>query len=399
MTYSKVSIIGQGYVGLPLAVILVKLGVKVTGIDSNSNTIDFLNRGISHIEDVPSSEISAARASGLYEASSSFKNVSESDVVVICVPTPLNGQHQPDLSYLNSALADMSKFLKKGTLIILESTVSPGTTRNLVVPAIEKGTSSSIKNFFLVFSPERIDPRNLNWSISNTPKLVGGLTDRCCKMGMAFYSMFIDEVVECDSLEVAETSKLLENSFRLVNISFINELAIYCDKIGIAINDVIRAAATKPFGYMPFYPSIGVGGHCIPVDPVYLSHSARELDVPTRFLDLAIQVNNEVPKYFVNKAREKLGDLQDKKIMVVGVAYKPNIADVRETSVKPLIEGLIQDGAKVFWHDELVKEWNGQKSSKLTGDYDLAIIASQHDYIDLSQLGKVPLLVAGRVLR
>jgi UDP-N-acetyl-D-glucosamine dehydrogenase len=393
--FTHVSVIGQGYVGLPLSMQLTKVGVKVIGIDTNQKTVDYLNRGISTIEDVSNSEVMLAKNTGLYEATSSFKRIIESDVVVICVPTPLNSVHQPDLNHLNSALKEISKFIKPGSLIILESTVAPGTTRNLVAKAIEDGTSSSIENFFLVFSPERIDPRNKTWNISNTPKLIAGLTDKCSDLGFKFYSKFIDNVVKCDSLEVAETAKLLENSFRLVNISFINELSILCEKIGVNINDVIRAAATKPYGYMPFYPSIGVGGHCIPVDPIYLSSKAKELGVPTKFLDLATQINNEMPSHFVEKARKKVGNLKDKRVLVIGVAYKPNVADVRETPALELIKSLKDGGANVRWHDDLVIEWNNEKSFPLSSNYDLAIIAAQHDYIDLSMLGEVPLIKAG----
>jgi UDP-N-acetyl-D-glucosamine dehydrogenase len=397
--FTKVSVIGQGYVGLPLSMHLAKIGIKVNGIDTNQGIVDTLNRGISSIEDVSSTDVLMAKNSGLYEATSSFEKISESNVVIICVPTPLNGDHLPDLSYLNLALTELSKYVKPGSLIILESTVAPGTTRNLVVKTIESGTSSSIDNFYLVFSPERIDPRNKMWNISNTPKLVAGLTEKCCKLGFQFYSMFIDNVVKCSSLEVAETAKLLENSFRLVNISFINELSIFCEKLGVDVNDVVRAAATKPYGYMPFYPSIGVGGHCIPVDPIYLSSRAKELGVPTKFIDLATQINNETPSYFVEKAREKLGELNNKNVLIIGVAYKPNVADVRETAAFELIKGLKEGGANVYWHDDLVREWNSEKSVEISSNYDLAIIAAQHDYIELSKLGEVPLIRAGEKIR
>jgi len=397
--FTNVSVIGQGYVGLPLSMHLTKIGIKVNGIDTNKNTVESLNLGISTIEDVASSDVLLAKNSGLYEATFSFEKISESNVVIICVPTPLNGDHLPDLSYLNLALTELSKYVKSGSLIILESTVAPGTTRNLVVKTIESGTSSSINNFCLVFSPERIDPRNKKWNISNTPKLVAGLTDNCCELGYQFYSKFIDDVVKCNSLEVAETAKLLENSFRLVNISFINELSIFCEEIGVDVNDVVRAAATKPYGFMPFYPSVGVGGHCIPVDPVYLSTRARELGVPSKFLDLATQINNQMPRYFVNKAREKLGELNNKNILVIGVAYKPNVSDVRETAAFELIKGLKEGGANVYWHDDLVREWNSEKSVEMSSNYDLAIIAAQHDYIELSKLGEVPLIRAGEKIR
>lgn len=391
----NVSIIGQGYVGLPLGIILAKLGFKVFGIDSSKQKVELLNQGISGIEDVSNLEISEVVSTGLYQATTQFNRVRESDIVIICVPTPLDENHNPDLSYLKSALIDISANIRKGTLIILESTVAPGTTRGLVVDTVERNSNKPISDFFLVFSPERIDPRNLHWNITNTPKLVAGLTAKCLDLGYQFYSGFIDNVIKCESLEVAETAKLLENSFRLVNISFINELSLFCEKIGIDINDVVKAAATKPYGYMAFYPSIGVGGHCIPVDPVYLATKAKEMGVQTKFLDLASQINKEIPSYYVKKARNKLGSLENKKIIVVGVAYKPNISDVRETPVASLIDGLKEAGAQVSWHDSLVQEWKGQKSVDLSGDYDLAIIATRHDNIDLRLLDGVPLITVG----
>ena len=221
---------------------------------------------------------------------------------------------------------------------------------------------------------------------------MAGLTANAANRAKEFYGKFIDSITVCSSLEIAETAKLLENSFRLVNISFINELAIFCQKIGIDINEVISAAATKPYGFMPFYPSIGVGGHCIPVDPMYLANAAKAVGAPSRFIELADQINQEMPGYFVSRAEEKLGGLKAKKVLVVGVSYKPNVADVRESPVEALITGLKQKGAQVSWHDDLVKEWNGEKSVTLSSDFDLAIIATPHDYLDLTNLGNVPIL-------
>ena len=244
----------------------------------------------------------------------------------------------------------------------------------------------------IAFSPERIDPLNQKWDVKNTPKLVAGLTDKARDRAVEFYSKFIDTVIPCSSLEVAETAKLLENSFRLINISFINELAIFCNKIGIDVQEVIKAASTKPYGFMPFYPSVGIGGHCIPVDPVYLSHKAKEVGAPTSFIDLATKVNHEMPKYFVKRASQMLGKVKNKKVLVLGVSYKPNISDVRETPVEALIDGLRKKGAKVKWHDDIVKKWRGEKSAEITDKYDLAIIATPHDYFDLKKLGKTKIL-------
>ena len=233
---------------------------------------------------------------------------------------------------------------------------------------------------------------NKKFTIKNTPKLVAGLTSEAAIKAKEFYSKFINQVDVCESLEVAETAKLLENSFRLVNISFINELAMFCQIIGIDVNDVIKAASTKPYGFMPFYPSVGVGGHCIPVDPLYLAQAARAVGAPTRFIELADEVNLAMPTYFVGRASEMLGGLKDKKVLVIGVSYKPNVADVRETPVEALINGLKKSGAVVSWHDDLVKSWNGQASVALGSGFDLAILATPHDYLDLSLLGSVPVL-------
>jgi UDP-N-acetyl-D-glucosamine dehydrogenase len=296
------------------------------------------------------------------------------------------------LSILLGAVEEISKFIKPDTLIIIESTVEPGTTRNTLLPIVERISKLSSSQFNLAFSPERIDPTNKNWNVANTPKLVSGLTESCAEKAMSFYSLFINTLTKCNSLEIAETAKLLENSFRLVNISFINEISAICSKLGIDVQLVIEAASTKPYGFMPFFPSIGVGGHCIPVDPIYLSEKARNLGTPSRMIELASNINDQMPNYFMGRAKEKIGSLRDKQILVVGVAYKPNVSDVRETPVEALLAGLKTQGAKVFWHDDLVKDWNGEKSVALSNKYDLAILATPHDYLDLTKLGDVPIL-------
>jgi UDP-N-acetyl-D-glucosamine dehydrogenase len=389
---NKIAVIGQGYVGLPLAMSAYEAGYQVIGIDNNLEKITALNQGISGIEDLSDLKLKEALSSNRYRATDQIGVVKESDVILVCVPTPLTIDHKPDLTYLLNAVESIAHNLKQGALIIVESTVEPGTTRKIVLPLIEKISSLSNDKFLLAFSPERIDPTNKNWGVKNTPKLVAGLTNSAQQKAIDFYSKFIDIIVPCESLEIAETAKLLENTFRLVNISFINELSIFCQKLDIDINSVIKAAATKPYGFMPFYPSIGVGGHCIPVDPLYLANKARELGVPTRFIDLSDQVNQEMPNYFVGRAEEKLGGLKNKSVLVVGISYKPNVADVRETPVKALIIGLRKKDAQVYWHDELVKEWNGEKSVALSNKYDLAILATPHDYLDLTKLGDVPIL-------
>jgi len=389
---NSVVIVGLGYVGLPLAIAAANSGSNVIGIDLNHEKVANINSGISPVEDITDNTILDLVERGLLNAQSDFLQVEKAEVVLICVPTPLTSEYKPDLSYLESAATSISAHLSKGTLIILESTVAPGTTRDFLVPLIQKNSRIDMTELDIVFSPERIDPLNQKWNLKNTPKIVSGLTLKSRQRAIEFYSKFIDNLIECETLEVAETAKLLENSFRLINISFINELSIFCQKLGIDVNAVISSASTKPYGFMPFYPSIGIGGHCIPVDPLYLANKAKEIGAPTKIIDLADRINQEMPGYFVGRAEEKIGVLKGKKVLVIGVSYKPNVADVRETPVESLIVGLKQRGAQVSWHDDLVKEWNGEKSVALSSDFDLAIIATPHDYLDLKKLGNVSIL-------
>jgi len=388
----QITVVGQGYVGLPLAIAASIAKYTVFGLDNNQEKISALSSGKSTIEDLSDESIRQGIESKCYLPTTDSLVIRDSDVVLICVPTPLSEDHKPDLTALIGAITTVGKNLKAGSLVIVESTIEPGTCRNKLLPILIKESGLTESDFELAYSPERIDPTNKTWQINNTPKLVAGLTEVAANRAKEFYAKFIDSITLCSSLEIAETSKLLENSFRLINISFINELAIYCQKIGIDIAEVIAAAATKPYGFMPFYPSIGVGGHCIPVDPIYLANAAKAAGAPTRFIDLADEVNLSMPGYFVGRAEEKLGDLKAKKVLVVGVSYKPNVADVRESPVEALITGLKQKGAQVSWHDDLVKEWNGEKSVALSSDFDLAIIATPHDYLDLTKLGNVPIL-------
>jgi UDP-N-acetyl-D-glucosamine dehydrogenase len=388
----KVSIIGQGYVGLPLSISCAQSGYQVTGIDLNQEKVSQLNKFQSIVEDISDADLRAVSESGKYKATSEYAIDPLTEIICICVPTPLGSSHQPDLDILKAATKDVGKSLKAGMLVIIESTIQPGTTRDVVVPILENESGLNRDQFLVAYSPERIDPMNKKFTIKNTPKLVAGLTPEAALKAKEFYSKFIDQVDVCDSLEVAETAKLLENSFRLVNISFINELAMFCQKIGIDVNDVIKAASTKPYGFMPFYPSVGVGGHCIPVDPLYLAQAARQVCAPTRFIELADEINLGMPTYFVGRASEMLCGLKDKKVLVIGVSYKPNVADVRETPVEALINGLKKSGAVVSWHDDLVKSWNGESSVAIGSGFDLAILATPHDYLDLTLLGNVPVL-------
>ena len=388
----KIAVVGQGYVGLPLAIAAANASFRVIGLDNNGNKVANLNNFISDIEGISSDELKKITSKGNYHATDDFSELAGAEIILICVPTPLGNNGKPDLKFLIEATTEVAKNMSKGTLVIIESTVAPGTTRNMIVPLIKSESKLGDENFTVAFSPERVDPLNDTWGIKNTPKLLSALTEEGYRLAFNFYSKFVNTIIKCDSTEVAETAKLLENSFRLINISFINEISIFCQKLGIEVNQVIKAASTKPFGFMPFYPSIGIGGHCIPVDPIYLATAAKSIGVPTRLIDLAHQINQEMPGYFVGRAEEKIGGLKDKKVLVIGVSYKPNMADVRETPVEALILGLRNKGAEVFWHDDLVKEWNDEKSVALSDVYDLAIIATPHAYLDLTKLGDVPIL-------
>jgi|694.fasta_scaffold89672_2 UDP-N-acetyl-D-glucosamine dehydrogenase len=388
----KVCIVGQGYVGLPLAVNCCSVGYKVFGLDSDISKINNLAIGKSTIEDVSDTSLMQVIGEGLYYPTSDESVLSDVQVVVICVPTPLNDDRQPDLTLLIEATKTVAKNIKLGTLVIVESTVEPGTCRDVLLPIFFNTGEFNTDNFDFVFSPERIDPGNTFWNLATTPKIISGYSNSAMIKARNFYSKFVNQIIVCSSLEVAETAKLLENSFRLVNISLVNELRVFCQKKKIDINEVISAAASKPYGFMPFYPSIGVGGHCIPVDPLYLAKSANAIGTPLRIIQVADEINISIPSYFVDLAVQKIGKLDGKRILIIGVAYKPNVADVRETPVEALISGLESKGAEVSWHDDLVKEWNGEKSISMSSEYDLAILATPHDYLDLSKLGNVPIL-------
>jgi len=388
----KLVVVGQGYVGLPLAVAAARGGSVVVGLDNNSKRISLLSGGISPVEDIADGDVAALISAGKYSATTDFSAVSSAEIVAICVPTPLGADKKPDLSALKSSVESVASHLSAGTLVIIESTVEPGTTRDFVLPLLLACSGLKESDIDLAFSPERIDPANKKYTIANTPKLVAGLTERAADRAVAFYSGFVTDVTRCSTLEVAETAKLLENSFRLINISFINEIAQMCDVLGVDVNEVISAASTKPYGFMPFFPSAGIGGHCIPIDPIYLSHKAKSVGAPSSFIDLAQKINDERPGYFVSKASALFGGLGGKKVVVVGVAYKPNVSDVRESAAEALVDGLRAAGAVVSWHDDLVGEWRGEKSVALSASFDLAILVNVHDGTDLSALGSVPVI-------
>ena len=382
------SVIGQGYVGMPLALAAASAGHATVGIDLNPKIVSSVTSLHSPIEDISDAQIEVAYASGRYRITNTCESIKESEIVVICVPTPLDAAGLPDLTFLKAAVSEVSDNLKDGALVVIESTVAPGTTRDFVAPILDVANVG----YELAYSPERIDPANKKWNVTNTPKLVAGITSSATHRASNFYQTFVSDVVQGSSVEVIETAKLLENSFRLINISFINEIAEICLKMKIDVREVIDAASTKPYGFMAFYPGAGVGGHCIPVDPSYLSSKAKEIGASARFIDLANQVNNELPDYFTKLAAKALGEIKNKNILIVGVAYKSDVSDIRETPALDLIRALRNAGAQVSWHDDLVQEWNGEKSAPLATTYDLAILVNPHTGTDLSKLGSVRIL-------
>jgi UDP-N-acetyl-D-glucosamine dehydrogenase len=375
----KVSIIGQGYVGLTISAFAGKHH-EVVGFDMNPAVVERLNKGTSHIEGVDSLSIAKLIAKGKYRATTSPADIKGSDIVVIAVPTPLDGNRKPDLTYIDSACKVIAENLTGPALIINESTSYPGTIRNYIKPAIEKYSNAKIAHEYAI-SPERVDPGRVEWNQKNTPRLFAGLTPEATRRTREFYATFCDNLVEVSSPEVAEAAKLFENTFRQVNIALVNELAQISHALGIDVRETLDAANTKPYGFMKFTPSAGVGGHCIPVDPSYLAHLALENGVRATFIERANEVNLEMPTYIAKRvARDNGGSLKGKKVLVVGVAYKPNVADTRETPAEHLIEALNEMGAVVTWSDEVVGSWKGQSSSAL-GGADIAIVVTKHEVV------------------
>jgi UDP-N-acetyl-D-glucosamine dehydrogenase len=376
----RVAIVGQGYVGLTITVGAVSAGHTVFGIDKSQGIVDSLSQGLSHIEGISNEEISGAISQGLYRATTRFEESNKADIVVIAVPTPLDSSGLPDLSLLESACDSVAPFLGEKTLVINESTSYAGTLRNVVVRRIH---AINPKVTMFAVSPERVDPGNEKFGVKNTPRLVGGMTEESTELAIAFYSTFCDNVVKVSSPEVAESAKLLENTFRFVNIGFINEFAQLMNAMNIPVSEVIAAASTKPYGFMPFFPNVGIGGHCIPVDPLYLQQNAEDVGVKSRFVALSESLNHEMPEYCVKRLEEIFGELNGKRVMVVGVSYKPNIADTRETPAEHVIALLREKGAQVSWHDPLVLTFNGESSSPIDGNYDLALVLVNHDSLDM----------------
>jgi UDP-N-acetyl-D-glucosamine dehydrogenase len=370
----KVSIIGQGYVGLSLAIAAEKTGQQVVGFDVNSDLVKQLQSEISHVEGVDSSELLSARN---YVPTSDASQIEGSDIVIIAVPTPLDENRKPDLSYLNSACQIIAENLKNKALIINESTSFPGTLRDLISAQIEK--ASGLGHLYAA-SPERVDPGNLLWNQANTPRLVAGLTEEATKKAAEFYLSFCANVITVSSPEVAEAAKLFENTFRQVNIAMVNELAQISHGLDIDVREVLDAAATKPFGFMKFNPSLGVGGHCIPVDPSYLSFAAENAGIEASFIDLANEINLEMPSYVANRIANEVGGLKGKKVLVAGLSYKANVSDLRESPSLLLIDALEVLGAEVIKHDPLIAGTSGIVNC------DVAILAVAHDAIDKDAL-------------
>jgi UDP-N-acetyl-D-glucosamine dehydrogenase len=375
----KVAIIGQGYVGLTIAAFAGEY-FEAVGFDNNPVIVDQLNSGISHIEGVDSAVLRKWIASGSYKATNNPAEISDVELIVIAVPTPLTSDRKPDLTFVDAACRTIGENVAKSILVINESTSFPGTLRNFIKPAIEKYSESKIEHLYSI-SPERVDPGRGDFNQKNTPRLYSGLTPAASAMTYEFYSKFCDNLVEVSSPEVAEAAKLFENTFRQVNIALVNEFAKIAHALRISVYETLDAANTKPYGFMKFTPSAGVGGHCIPVDPTYLAAVAEEHGAPATFIRLANEVNLEMSKYVVDRVEvDNGGNLQGKSVLVIGVAYKPNVADVRETAAAPVIEHLRSRGAIVSWHDDLVGEWKSELSAPLTGA-EISIVITLHDSV------------------
>jgi UDP-N-acetyl-D-glucosamine dehydrogenase len=402
---NHVVVVGQGYVGLPLAVAAAASGRRVVGLDLDKGRVDQLNAGSSHVGDVSEGSLKAVLRDVRYQASDDFSHVAEADVVVLCVPTPYHND-APDLSYVEGAARQVAEHLTPGTLVILESTTYPGTTEEVLLPILEE--TSGLKGgvgLQVAFSPERIDPGNSTYGLHNTPKIVGGLTPSATERAAAFYGGFVEKVVRVSAPKAAEMAKLLENTFRHINIALVNELAILCQDLDVDVWEVIDAAASKPFGFMPFYPGPGVGGHCIPVDPMYLSWRVKQFGGAAKFIDLARDVNAAMPMYVVQRVQDLLNDrersLKGARILVLGVAYKPNISDMRESPALPLIDLLRRKGAVVEYADPHVPVLRLEDGTSLNSvdtlsaaqGADCVIVVTAHDAVDHDRVAQRASLV------
>jgi UDP-N-acetyl-D-glucosamine dehydrogenase len=396
---AKVSILGLGYVGLPLAVVFAEAGFKVIGIDPVKEKVDKVQKGESYVLDVPSEQLARLVSSGYLQATTDFSVLKEADAVSICVPTPLRKTGDPDLSYIVSATEALAPYVHAGMVVVLESSTYPGTTRELVLPKLtEKSGLKAGVDLFLAFSPERVDPGRKDWTTINTPKVVGGFTPACCEVATCWYSQALKAVVPVSTVEVAEMAKLLENTFRMINIGLVNEMAIICDRLGIDVWDVIDAAASKPFGFMKFSPGPGLGGHCIPIDPLYLSWKLRALNYNARFIELASEINTNMPRFVISKVQDALNErskpVKGSQILVLGAAYKPDIDDLRESPALDVIGLLMKKGAQVSYHDPYIPQldhddWKLNSVSNLMAavrQADCVVIVTNHSSYDYTAI-------------
>jgi UDP-N-acetyl-D-glucosamine dehydrogenase len=400
----RVGVVGLGYVGLPLAVAFAEAGVPVLGLDAVQSKVDSVNAGRSYIEDVPSERLAPLAASGLVRATTSWDDLRWVEAILICLPTPLDEHREPDLSAVLGAAESLAQRLRPGQLVVLESTTYPGTTRDELAPVLERSGLRAGRDFHLAFSPERVDPGRTDWTTRTTPKVIGGLTPACTRRAMELYSAPCESLVPVSSPEVAEMTKLLENIFRSVNIALVNEMALLCDRMGIPVWEVIDAAGTKPFGFMPFRPGPGLGGHCIPIDPFYLTWKAREFDFHTEFIELAGKVNSQMPRFCVGKVARALNSrrkaLNGSRALVLGVAYKADVNDTRESPALRIIDLLEAEGAQVSYHDPHVPDLATRNlrsvplDAEILRDHDVAVAVTPHRGIDWELVAReAPLIV------
>lgn len=402
---ARIGIIGLGYVGLPLAVEFAKKGFSVTGFEVDTIKVRAITQGISPVQGVPDETLRSLGKARKLTATASFGQLGHMNAIIICVPTPLRKTKDPDISYIMSALKQVQRHLKRGQLIVLESTTYPGTTRELMWPGLETKTMKAGRDFYLAFSPERVDPGNRKYGIRNTPKIIGGITKTCSKLAGQMYAQIVERIVPVSSTDTAEMVKLLENTFRAVNIGLVNEIALMCDRLKLDTWEVINAAATKPFGYMPFYPGPGLGGHCIPLDPHYLSWKLKSLNFYSRFIELASEINAAMPEYLVTKITDALNtagkSVKGAKIMVLGVAYKKDISDVRESPALDVLVLLHKRRASLSYHDPYVTSLRIEDISmsskpltqKLLKDQDCVVITTDHHVFDMDMIVKNSALV------
>jgi UDP-N-acetyl-D-glucosamine dehydrogenase len=407
---ARVGVVGLGYVGLPLAVEFAQMGFSVTGIDIDQAKVDLLNRGESYIQDVPTAVLKPLVEAGKLRATTDFAAVEQLDTINIAVPTPLRKTKDPDMSFIVRSCEEIARHFHSGMLLILESTTYPGTTDELMLPMFERADLKVGEHFFMCFSPERVDPGNPNFQTKNIPKVVGGITPACTELGALFYRQALDKVVPVGSTRVAEMVKLLENTFRMINIGLVNEIALMCDRMGINVWEVIDAAATKPFGFMPFYPGPGLGGHCIPIDPFYLSWKSKQAGIEARFIELAGYINGQMPHFVVDKIQNALNEhtkpLKGSRVHVLGVAYKRDIDDVRESPALDIIHLLGKRGAKVSYSDPwipklkadgVVPEMTGSDPETSAAAADCVVIVTDHTAFDYARIvERAPLIVDTR---